>query len=163
MHCCVFMFGSSVPSSPEQDAVRPHPDGTGPRWIRPPPLVAVFQEDVKRMLAYSSVAQIGYMVLGISLSPSNTGVGAAILHVFNHALMKGALFLAVGAPCLSDRRGHGVPASQAWADACPGPWPRFVVGGLSLMIGATDRGFVSKWCLVLGTLEQDLWPVACWC
>ncbi|MEM8987569.1 MAG: monovalent cation/H+ antiporter subunit D family protein, partial [Pseudomonadota bacterium] len=58
-------------------------------------LVAVFQDCVKRMLAYSSVAQIGYMLLGIALA-TEAGVAAALVHVFNHALMKAALFMAVG-------------------------------------------------------------------
>jgi multicomponent Na+:H+ antiporter subunit D len=57
--------------------------------------VAIFQSNVKRLLAYSSVAQIGYIILGISFV-SVTGVTAGILHLFNHALMKVALFLALG-------------------------------------------------------------------
>jgi multicomponent Na+:H+ antiporter subunit D len=59
-------------------------------------LVAIYQDNVKRMLAYSSVAQIGYMVLGIAIA-TTAGVTAAVLHMFNHALMKGVLFLALGA------------------------------------------------------------------
>lgn len=121
-------------------------------------LVAVFQEDVKRMLAYSSVAQIGYMVLGISLA-SNTGVSAAILHVFNHALMKGALFLAVGA--LAYRIGAVTVSSLAgMGRRMPWTMAAIVLGGLSLIGVPPTAGFVSKWYLVLGTLEQDLWPVA---
>ena len=58
-------------------------------------LVAIFQTNVKRMLAYSSVAQIGYMILGISLA-SVTGLTAGILHLFNHAMIKGSLFMAMG-------------------------------------------------------------------
>ncbi|MDH3786723.1 MAG: monovalent cation/H+ antiporter subunit D family protein, partial [Acidobacteriota bacterium] len=57
--------------------------------------VAIFQQNVKRILAYSSVAQIGYMVLGISFF-SVTGLTAGIVHLFNHALIKGGLFLAMG-------------------------------------------------------------------
>jgi multicomponent Na+:H+ antiporter subunit D len=121
-------------------------------------LVAVFQHDVKRMLAYSSVAQIGYMVLGISLA-STTGVAAAILHVFNHALIKGALFLAIGAVAyrigaatLSDFAGLG--RRMPWTMAA------IVLGGLSLIGVPPTAGFISKWYLVLATLEQGLWPVA---
>ena len=67
-------------------------------------VVAIFQSDVKRLLAYSSVAQIGYMILGISMA-SLTGVTAGLLHLFNHALMKGALFMAIWAvsPTVSAR------------------------------------------------------------
>ena len=67
-------------------------------------LVAIYQENVKRLLAYSSVAQIGYMVLGISFA-SVLGLTAGILHLFNHALMKGALFMSMG--CIMYRVGSG--------------------------------------------------------
>ncbi|MFQ5959382.1 MAG: proton-conducting transporter membrane subunit, partial [Alphaproteobacteria bacterium] len=57
-------------------------------------LVAIFQTNVKRMLAYSSIAQIGYMALGISFASAN-GLIAGVVHLFNHAAMKGTLFLAL--------------------------------------------------------------------
>ena len=115
-------------------------------------LVAVFQDDIKRMLAYSSVAQIGYMVLGIGLA-NTTGVTAAILHVFNHALMKGALFLAyrLGTATLRDFAGLG--RRMPWTMAA------IAIGGLSLIGVPPTAGFISKWYLVLGTLEQGLWPI----
>ncbi len=121
-------------------------------------LVAIYQVEVKRLLAYSSVAQIGYMLLGIGLA-STTGVTGAILHLFNHALMKGALFLALaavahrlGSTALRDLNGLGRRM----------PWTMFaiVIGGLSLIGVPATVGFVSKWYLVLATLEQGLWPVA---
>ena len=55
-------------------------------------LSAVFQRDLKRMLAYSSVAQIGYMLLGITFF-SETGLMATIVHLFNHGITKAALFM----------------------------------------------------------------------
>lgn len=120
-------------------------------------LVAIFQTDAKRLLAYSSVAQIGYMTLGISLA-SATGVAAAILHLFNHALMKGALFLALG--CVMYRLGTvridrlaGLSKEMPWTMAA------FAVGGLSLIGVPLTAGFVSKWYLVLGAVEQGYWPV----
>src|SRR5690606_20759059 len=58
-------------------------------------IAAVYQSNVKRMLAWSSIAQIGYMILGISLI-SITGLLAGIIHLFNHALMKAALFMCMG-------------------------------------------------------------------
>ncbi|MBF0589626.1 MAG: monovalent cation/H+ antiporter subunit D family protein [Magnetococcales bacterium] len=121
-------------------------------------LVAVFQENVKRMLAYSSVAQIGYIVLGISLA-NTTGVTASILHLFNHALMKGALFLALGAVVYRIGSAriqdfHGLGYKMPWTMA------GFVIGGLSLIGVPPTAGFISKWFLVTATLEQNLWPVA---
>ena len=121
-------------------------------------LVAILQTNIKRMLAYSSVAQIGYMMLGIGLVSIN-GLTAGIVHLFNHALMKGALFLALsgvvlrlGSVELHDLRGLGkrMPAT-AFA---------FVLGGLSLIGVPLTVGFISKWYLVLAALEQGWWPLA---
>ncbi len=121
-------------------------------------LVAIFQENVKRMFAYSSVAQIGYMVLGLSFA-SHTGLTAAIVHIFNHAAMKGALFLALacavyrlGSVELSELRGLGRRMPITFA--C------IVIAGLSLIGVPLTGGFVSKWYLVSAALEQDLWLVA---
>ena len=67
-------------------------------------ILAVYEQNLKRMLAYSSVAQIGYITFGISLANTN-GLTGGIVHLFNHAVMKGALFLALGAVVY--RAGHG--------------------------------------------------------
>ena len=121
-------------------------------------LVAVFQKNVKRMLAYSSVAQVGYIALGIGLA-SQTGLSAAVMHLFNHAMMKGALFMALGAIAyridsmrIDDFAGLGkqMPFTMA----------AIAVAGLSLIGIPGTAGFISKWYLVLGTLEQGYWPLA---
>ncbi len=120
--------------------------------------VAVFQQDVKRMLAYSSVAQIGYIALGISFA-SATGLTAGILHLFNHAIIKGGLFLALG--CVFYRIGSVRRADMAGLSRrMPLTMAAFVVGGLSLIGVPLTAGFVSKWYLVLAALERGWWPVA---
>ena len=120
--------------------------------------VAIFQNNIKRLLAYSSVAQIGYMILGIAFA-SVTGVTAGILHLFNHALMKSALFLALG--CVVYRIGScnlndmaGLGKRMPWTMAA------FVAGGLSLIGVPLTVGFISKWYLILGALERGWWWVA---
>ncbi|MFN4089647.1 MAG: monovalent cation/H+ antiporter subunit D family protein [Alphaproteobacteria bacterium] len=121
-------------------------------------LVAIFQNDIKRMLAFSSVAQIGYMVLGISLH-SLTGVAAGIMHLFNHALMKGALFCAVG--CLVYRVGSaGLDAFAGAGRRMPWTMAAFCTGGLSLVGVPLTAGFVGKWYLVLAVIERGWWPIA---
>jgi multicomponent Na+:H+ antiporter subunit D len=119
--------------------------------------VAIFQHNLKRMLAYSSIAQIGYLVLGVSLATS-AGLTATLLHLFNHALMKGALFLALG--CIAWRLGS-VRLGDLGGLGYRMPWTMgvFVIGGLSLIGLPLTAGFISKWYLVLAALERDWWPV----
>ncbi len=121
-------------------------------------LVAVFQEDIKRMLAYSSVAQIGYIILAISFA-SATGLTAGIVHLFNHALMKGGLFLAMG--CIFLRLGSvHIRDMEGIGRIMPFTMAAFVIGGLSLIGVPLTAGFISKWYLVQATLEEGLWHIA---
>jgi multicomponent Na+:H+ antiporter subunit D len=120
--------------------------------------VAIFQQNVKRMLAYSSIAQIGYIVLGISLATA-AGLQASMLHMFNHALMKGALFMTMG--CFVYRLGS-VQLADLGGAARIMPWTfgAFALAGLSLIGMPLTVGFVSKWYLVLALLERGWWPLA---
>jgi multicomponent Na+:H+ antiporter subunit D len=121
-------------------------------------LTAIYQRNVKRLLAYSSVAQVGYMVLGISLA-SVTGITAGLLHLFNHALIKAALFMAVGA-VMYQVGSTRIEAMRGLGKRMPWTMAAFVLGGLSLIGVPGTVGFVSKWYLVLGAVEAGLWPIA---
>ena len=121
-------------------------------------IAAIYQSDAKRLLAYSSLAQIGYMVLGIGFL-SATGLTATVLHLFNHALMKTALFLVLG--CIFLRLGSvkiedmaGLGRRMPWTMAA------FVVGGLSLIGVPLTVGFISKWYLIQASLERGWWLIA---
>ena len=115
-------------------------------------LVAVFQANIKRMLAYSSVGQIGYITLGIALA-TQTGLTGGLVHTLNHALIKGAAFAAVAAIVfrtgkvrLDDLAGIGrqMPLTMA----------AFVVAGFGLIGVPGTAGFVSKWYLVVAAVEE---------
>jgi multicomponent Na+:H+ antiporter subunit D len=121
-------------------------------------LVAIWQDNAKRLLAYSSVAQIGYMILGISFA-THTGLTAAILHLFNHAMMKGGLFLALAALAYS-AGGTSISNFRGLGKTMPWTMMAVVLGGLSLIGVPLTVGFVSKWYLVLAALQEGLWPVA---
>jgi len=114
-------------------------------------IVAVFQEDVKRMLAYSSVGQIGYILLGLSLG-TQEGLTASLVHVVNHGLMKGALFMAVA--CVVYRLGsHNCGAFDGLARRMPFTAGAFIVAGLSLIGVPLTVGFISKWYLLSAAFE----------
>ena len=118
---------------------------------------AIYQSNVKHLFAYSSIAQIGYMIVGFSVS-TVTGLMATLLHLFNHALMKSALFLALAAVVyrigsVQLNQFHGLGRQMPFTMAA------IVIGGLSLIGVPLTVGFVSKWYLVLATLENGWWPV----
>ncbi len=121
-------------------------------------LVACWQDDLKRMLAFSSVAQVGYIGLGIGLG-NQDGVVAAVVHVFNHGLMKGALFLVMA--CVILRLGSADMTSfRGLGKRMPVAMAAFVIAGLSMIGVPLTVGFISKWYLVVGALQEGLWPVA---
>lgn len=116
-------------------------------------IFAIAQKDVKRMLGYSSVAQIGYIVLAIGLV-SMTGLKAAFFHIISHGLMKAALFLAVGAIIyhkgirkISDFNGLGYEM--------PITMTVFSVAALGLIGIPLTSGFVSKFNLGLAILDAN--------
>jgi multicomponent Na+:H+ antiporter subunit D len=120
--------------------------------------VAIFERDLKRMLGYSSVAQIGYILLAVSLA-SAAGLTAAVVHMFNHALMKAALFMAVGGFVLR----YGTSNLDQLAGAgktMPLTMLAFVLAGLSLIGVPLTAGFISKWLLIQALLEMGAIGIA---
>jgi multicomponent Na+:H+ antiporter subunit D len=121
-------------------------------------IAAIYEHDVKRMLALSSVAQIGYITLGIGLN-TETGLAGSIVHLFNHGLMKGALFLLVGGVAYYTGA-VTVERIAGLARRMPFTFAGIVVAGLSMVGVPGTVGFVSKWYLVLGALERGDWWLA---
>ncbi len=107
---------------------------------------AAYQVRIRLMLAYSSIAQLAYIVYGISLF-SEAGLTAAYLQFLVHALVKGGLFIAVCCllRCGGDDRLEAV-RGLAWR--MPGLFACFLVGALALIGVPLTAGFVSKWHLV---------------
>lgn len=117
-------------------------------------ILAITQRSIKHLLAYSSVAQIGYMVLGIAMV-SAAGVAAGVLHMVNHAIIKACLFMAVG--CVFYRKGSvSLDAFQGLGKTMPWTMGAFVIGGLSLIGVPLTAGFVSKWYLILAALDRGM-------
>jgi len=118
-------------------------------------VVAIYQTDVKRLLAYSSIGQIGYMILGLSMA-SVIGMTGGLVHLFNHALIKGGLFMVMG--CVFYRLAS-VQADdfQGLAKRMPLTMAAFVAGGFGLIGMPLTAGFISKWYLIQAALEKGWW------
>ena len=120
--------------------------------------IAVFQDSVKRLLAWSSIAQLGYMVLGLGLGTAS-GVAASVLHLFNHAVMKVALFLALGN--LVYRTGSdAIENLSGLGRRMPWTMGALLVAAMSIVGVPLTAGFVSKWYLLRAALVDGMWPVA---
>jgi multicomponent Na+:H+ antiporter subunit D len=118
-------------------------------------LLAIFQTDMRRVLAFSSVAQVGYMLLGVGIA-TTASVAAGYLHLLNHAIIKGGLFLALGAMWyrfgitrVEDFRGLG--KTMPWTMGA------FTISGLSLIGVPFTAGFVSKVNLVFAAANAGWW------
>ncbi|MFN4184384.1 MAG: monovalent cation/H+ antiporter subunit D family protein [Hyphomonas sp.] len=116
---------------------------------------AVFQTDVRRVLAYSSVAQVGYMLLGVSLATA-PGVAAGLLHLFNHALMKGALFMAIAGIVLT-HQGTTIRDFAGLGRTAPWTMTAFAIAGFSLIGVPLTAGFMSKLHLGAALFAEGWW------
>jgi multicomponent Na+:H+ antiporter subunit D len=115
-------------------------------------LLALSQDNLKARLAFSTISQLSYIVLGAALlTPS--GVLGGIVHITNHAVSKITLFLCAGSIYVST---HKTEVSETSGLARQMPWTMaaFAVASLSLVGIPPASGFISKWYLALGSLER---------
>jgi multicomponent Na+:H+ antiporter subunit D len=116
---------------------------------------AIFQLDPRRVLAYSSVAQVGYMMLGLGMG-TQAGLSAGLLHLMNHAMMKGALFMALGAFAMKFGI-RSIKSLNGLGQTMPVAASAFTIAGLSLVGVPLTIGFTSKWYLITAALERGWW------
>ena len=116
-------------------------------------LIALSQDGLKRRLAFSTIGQLSYIVLGIGLL-SPKGMIGGMTHIAMHAFGKitlffcaGAIFVATGKKNISEMVGIG--------KRMPVTMIAFLIGSLSVIGLPPSGGFISKWYLVLGTLQAD--------
>jgi multicomponent Na+:H+ antiporter subunit D len=118
-------------------------------------VLAVAQTNLKRMLAYSSIGQIGYIVLGVALV-NKLAMSGALIHILNHALMKGALFMVAGVLVYTTGVAD-IKALRGKGKEMPFTMAAFTIAALSMIGVPLTVGFTSKWYLALGALEAEMW------
>lgn len=119
-------------------------------------IMAIAQSELKKMLAYSSVSQIGYIIMGLSLANPFGFIGA-ILHVLNHALMKALLFLVSGSMRLKEGHSLITKFDDSYRKKYPWTMAAFTTAAISMVGLPPLAGFFSKWYLALGTIENSSW------
>jgi multicomponent Na+:H+ antiporter subunit D len=116
-------------------------------------IFAIAQYDLKRMLAYSSIANVGYIVLAVGLAPSTSlGLSPAVMHIANHAVVKGCMFMTA---CgfiykygLKDIRSFtGLGRRMPYTSLA------LILASLAMIGMPPGAGFVTKWYLIRAALE----------
>ena len=120
-------------------------------------IIALTKDDLKARLAYSTVSQLSYIILGVALL-DNSGVLGGIIHIVNHGFSKITLFFCAGAiyvahhkKKISDMAGIGY--------AMPFTMGAFALASLSMIGAPPVAGFVTKWYLLNGALEIKNIPI----
>ena len=116
--------------------------------------VALTQTDIKRRLAYSSISQLGYVLLGFSIL-NNNAITGAIFHIFSHAFMKSILFLAAGAIIWKTGK-RNIADLKGIGRQMPITMGCFSIAALAMIGIPPLNGFLSKWTLALGALDANL-------
>jgi multicomponent Na+:H+ antiporter subunit D len=112
---------------------------------------AVFQDDIKMMLAYSTISNIGYIVMGLGLA-STYGVIGASVHVFNHAIIKATLFFAAGALIHATGK-RTLTALAGVGRTMPVTTVAMSIGAVSIVGIPPTAGFLCKWYIALGAVQ----------
>ncbi|GAB6138134.1 complex I subunit 5 family protein [Halanaerobaculum tunisiense] len=123
-------------------------------------LLAYQQQELKRLLAYSSISQIGYLLIGIGLF-STAGLEASIYHLINHALVKGSLFLLAGIFIVKLGTSQ-LEKLQGVAYQLPITCLLFTISTLNIVGLPPFNIFISKWLLAQAAIEAGFMiPAAC--
>lgn len=115
-----------------------------------PTFIAMLQNDAKRLLAWHSIGQVGYMILGIAFGTS-LSIAGGIFHFFNHATFKALLFMVVGAVEYRTKGIRDLNSLGGLIKKMPITFIAALVGACGLIGVPLTNGFVSKW-LIYKTL-----------
>ncbi len=115
--------------------------------------IALAQTDIKRVIAYSTMSQIGYMIMGVSVG----AYAAGLFHLMTHAFFKALLFMAAGSIIGAMAGEQSLEKMGGFRRAMPFTYGAFIVGGLALSGLPPFSGFFSKDEILLVTAERGGW------
>jgi len=115
---------------------------------------ALTQDNLKRRLAYSSIGQVSYILLGIAMLSYDGGLGG-MMHIAHHALMKGCLFLCAGVILVKTGK-KNISEMKGVGYKLPVTMICFTIAALAMMGTPPSVGFISKWLLGNGALQASM-------
>src|SRR5215203_421640 len=115
--------------------------------------VALVQTDLKRVIAYSTISQIGYMIMGVSIA----AYGAGLFHLMTHAFFKALLFMGAGSVIGAMSGNQSIDRMGGFRRVMPFTFACFAIGGLALSGVPPFSGFFSKDEILLVLAEQGGW------
>ncbi|MCL2437432.1 MAG: hypothetical protein FWD00_05280 [Clostridiales bacterium] len=117
--------------------------------------IAIRQEDFRRVLAYSTISQIGYVVLGLAIGNA-VAMKGALLHIVNHAFMKCCLFFIAGSVTWKTGE-YSIDMYAGLSKKMPLSMTAFLISAISMIGLPPTAGFFSKWYLVQGAIMEGAW------
>ncbi len=120
-------------------------------------IYALTRDNLKARLAYSTVSQLSYIILGAALLTSSSMLGS-VMHIANHAFSKITLFFCAGSIYVAT---HKIKISELNGIGRKMPWTMtaFAIGTLSMIGVPPAAGFITKWYLAVGSIEADQIPI----
>jgi multicomponent Na+:H+ antiporter subunit D len=116
-------------------------------------LIALSKDNLKARLAYSTVSQLSYVILGVALL-TPAGIEGGIVHIANHAFAKITLFFCAGAIYVASHR-KNISEMKGLGRAMPWTFAAFAIASLSMIGAPPVGGFITKWYLLVGAINAQ--------
>lgn len=114
-------------------------------------IIALSKDNLKARLAYSTVSQLSYIILGVALL-TDPGIQGGLIHIVNHAFSKITLFFCAGAIYVATRKKF-ISEMDGLGKTMPFTFGAFAIASLSMIGAPPVAGFITKWNLLIGSVE----------
>jgi NADH-quinone oxidoreductase subunit M len=121
-------------------------------------LMALVQDDIKRLLAYSSISQMGYILLGIA-SVQIDGLSGSMLHYLSHGMGKGILFMVAGIIIVQSHGTRSISKLGGLAKRMPVTASAALIGFLTILGVPPTSGFISEFLIFFGLINSAMNPI----
>ncbi|HXZ98631.1 MAG TPA: NADH-quinone oxidoreductase subunit M, partial [Candidatus Acidoferrum sp.] len=121
-------------------------------------LMALVQDDIKRLMAYSSISQMGYILLGIA-SVQVQGVSGSMFHYLSHGMGKGILFMVAGIIIVQAHGTRSISKLGGLAKKMPVTATAALIGFLTILGVPPTSGFISEFLIFLGVINSAMHPL----